>query len=284
MAYTVRLDRFEGPLDLLLQLIERQEIDIHDIPIARITEQYLEHLEAMRRLDLEVTSEFVVLAAQLIEIKARMLLPPEPRAQEEEAAEEPDPREELVRRLLEYRRYKEAARYLSQLAEQHGGRYPRLAEAIEPLAGELSGLEGVTLEDLVRAFATVLAAARETPEVVVEPEEVTVAQQMDAILRLLAATAGPVTFRACFSGRATRLEVVVTFLALLELIRQGRVRVRQDRAFGEIVLYPAEGVRAEPAGGEERGGRRGAGAERENGGETGAAPAAEEAAPGGTPA
>ena len=80
MAYTVRLDRFEGPLDLLLQLIERQEIDIHDIPIARITEQYLEHLEAMRRLDLEVTSEFVVLAAQLIEIKARMLLPPEPRA------------------------------------------------------------------------------------------------------------------------------------------------------------------------------------------------------------
>lgn len=239
MGYTVRLDSFEGPLDLLLQLIEKQEIDIHDIPIAQITEQYLAHLEEMRRLDLDVTSEFVVLAAQLIDIKARMLLPPDPQPGEGEE-EEADPREELVRRLLEYRQYKEAARYLAELAEAHGGRYPRLREAVEPLAGELRGLENVTLDDLVRAFAAVLESVRETP-VVVRPEQVTVAERMEAILQLLAATDGPVTFRACFSGQATRMEIVVTFLALLELIRQGKVRVRQERAFGEIVLYPGEG-------------------------------------------
>ncbi|HEY8488437.1 MAG TPA: segregation/condensation protein A [Thermaerobacter sp.] len=251
MAYTVRLDQFEGPLDLLLQLIEKQEIDIHDIPIARITEQYLAHLEAMRQLDLEVTSEFVVLAAQLIDIKARMLLPPEPRPGEDEEPAEEDPREELVRRLLEYRQYKEAARYLSQLAERYGGRYPRLAEAVAPLAGELQGLEGLTLDDLVQAFARILAAVRESPEVVVEPEEVTVAQQMEAIMGLITATRGPVTFRACFSGRARRIEVVVTFLALLELIRLGRVRVRQDRAFGEIVLYPGPATAAGSTGAED---------------------------------
>ncbi|ADU51246.1 chromosome segregation and condensation protein ScpA [Thermaerobacter marianensis DSM 12885] len=285
MAYTVRLDQFEGPLDLLLQLIEKQEIDIHDIPIARITEQYLEHLEAMRRLDLEVTSEFVVLAAQLIDIKARMLLPPEPREDDATAEEEADPREELVRRLLEYRQYKEAARYLSELAEQYGGRYPRLADAMAPLAGELQGLEGVTLDDLVRAFATVLAAVRETPEVVVEPEAITVAQQMDAILGLLAATRGPVTFRACFSGRATRMEVVVTFLALLELIRQGRVRVRQDRTFGEIVLYPGDGGRAPARSGPENGADPGADREAPPGAERGAGPDDPAAgAAGGTPA
>ncbi|GAB6875975.1 segregation and condensation protein A [Thermaerobacter litoralis] len=251
MAYTVRLDQFEGPLDLLLQLIEKQEIDIHDIPIARITEQYLAHLEAMRQLDLEVTSEFVVLAAQLIDIKARMLLPPEPRPGEDEEPAEEDPREELVRRLLEYRQYKEAARYLSQLAERYGGRYPRLVEAVAPLAGELQGLEGLTLDDLVQAFARILAAVRESPEVVVEPEEVTVAQQMEAIMGLITATRGPVTFRACFSGRARRIEVVVTFLALLELIRLGRVRVRQDRAFGEIVLYPGPAAAAGSTGAED---------------------------------
>ena len=247
MAYTVRLEQFEGPLDLLLQLIEKQEIDIHDIPIAKITEQYLAHLEQMRRMDLDVTSEFIVLAAQLIDIKARMLLPPEPDPEAEEP-EEPDPREALVRRLLEYRQFKEAARYLSELAETYGGRYPRLVEAVAPLAGDLKGLEGVTLDDLVRAFATILAALRETPEVVVRPEEVTVPEKMEAILGLLAATSGPVTFRACFSGQASRMEVVVTFLALLELIRLGRVRVRQDRTFGEIVLYRPDDAPA-PGGG-----------------------------------
>lgn len=253
---TVRLQNFEGPLDLLLYLIRREEVSIYDIPIARITEQYLAYLEDLPALELDRAADFLVMAATLLHIKARMLLPRPPRAdpgaEEEAAAEAEDPRAALVRQLEAYQRYKELAAELARLEAEAAHSYPR---GWHPPAGRgPAPLAGVGLADLVAAFRRLLErreAWREVPR-----EAVRLGDRLRAIRDALAARPEGVRFEELFPDGASRLEVVVTFLALLELIRQRHVTARQERPFGSILIVPAPPPAPAPAAGGAAGGNR----------------------------
>lgn len=231
-GWPVSLPLFEGPLDLLLHLIQRDQIDIYDIPIARITAQYLEYLAVIEELRPEVAGDFLVMAATLLEIKSRLLLPqPErPAAEEEE-----DPRAALVAQLLEYRRYKAAAAELQDRLTAQVGVFARPPEEGGPevfLDGEPSAL------DLYAALERVLAEAEATPEpgAIARPA-VTIKMKMAELLsRLARAGETGLRFADLFNRPLWRLEVVVTFLALLELVKLHRARVRQRNTFGEIVI------------------------------------------------
>ncbi len=235
---------FEGPLDLLLYLIERDEIDIFDIPIEHITSQYLEYLATLESLNIEVAGEFLVMAAQLLEIKSRMLLPQPERPQDDEE-EVGDPRAALVARLIEYRRYKAVADELRARAEVQRYIFSRR----EVVNGNGNGhhdhpylmLNDVSTFDLWAAFQTVLSRAAEAPTdgEVVRPR-FTVGQKVAAIVSRLRWAKEGMRFVDLFDAGATRLELIVTFLALLELIRLRRVRVAQPQLFGEIRVYPAD--------------------------------------------
>ncbi|HCJ10417.1 MAG TPA: chromosome segregation protein ScpA [Clostridiales bacterium] len=265
-GYRVRLDVFEGPLDLLLHLIKREEMDIYDIPIARITAQYLEYIEGLVVLDLDLASEFLLMAATLMDIKSRMLLPrpaPDRFLTEEDLT---DPREELVVRLLEYKRYKEAAESLRARAEEAGRRHSRFGGPGGPLplpgpeggragSGALlrpagaSGPEGdaegtgVTLADLVRGLQSVLRELEDGPAVEVGRETVTVEEKVAEMTSLLLeAGEGGLDFIGLLRRARTRLEAVVAFLALLELHRRGLVRLRQERPFGPITVWARPGL------------------------------------------
>lgn len=231
---TVKLERFEGPLDLLLHLIKRDEIDIFDIPIARITKQYLAYLELMRQLDLEVSGDFLVMAATLMRIKAKMLLPL-PASNEEE--DEGDPREELVQRLLEYRQFKEAA---EQLKDKEGFRRLLHARGIVPTeddAGPLP-LAKVSLFDLLGALNRVLSRRpTDVPVYSVQTEGYDVEDKMSLIARTVAEE-GRLLFSTLMLHARVRMEIIVSFMALLELIKLGQVIIEQDEAFGEIVILP----------------------------------------------
>lgn len=245
MAYVVRLEIFEGPLDLLMHLIEKNQVDIYDIPIAQITAQYLEYLETLEKLDLEVASEFLVMAARLLAIKAAMLLPRPNRPEEEarEEMEEEDPRQELVQRLLEYKKFKEAAHYLQRLQREEERYWARSnnREMYEPFFQEENLLAGVTLFSLVDALRQVLqrivdeGGAEEGITLV--RDEVTVRDKMREIMARLFLKPEGLPFTDLFAGQTKRSEVVVTFLALLELIKMGRVRAYQEGIFAPIILY-----------------------------------------------
>lgn len=232
-GYKVELDIFEGPLDLLLYLIKRDEIDIYNIPIELVTKQYLEYLELMRMLDINIAGEFLVMAATLIYIKSKMLLPPEERPQEEEE-EEHDPRLDLVRQLLEYKKFKDAAGYLHEkekLQEQIFTRHT----SIDIVKTPEMFLEDVGIFDLIGAFKQALQKVETVgwPDVV--EEEFTVRDKVNEIRELLKQNS---TFNLTdfFDRMKSRAEVVVTFLALLELMRLKFVRVTQKVLFGEIVV------------------------------------------------
>jgi segregation and condensation protein A len=232
--YKVKLEVFEGPLDLLLYLIKRDEIDIYDIPIGHITKQYLEFMELFKMLDLDVAGEFVVMAANLIYIKSRSLLPANVQPPEEETDEE-DPRWELVRQLLEYKKFKEAAGHLHQREMEREGVFPRIApsakEAVERPLGEVS------VFDLINAFNKILKRLDDKKEDLREifEENYTVADKIDLILKMTAPGVN-LKFTELFSGAASRSEVVITFLAVLELIRLKQLRCVQPEAFGEIEI------------------------------------------------
>lgn len=232
-SYHVRLETFTGPLDLLLHLIKKNEINIYDIPIALITQQYLEYLTVMKTLNLAVAGEFLVMAATLIQIKSRMLLPADDELADDEDG--PDPRAELVRRLLEYKCFKEAA---GQLADQERiwremfTREPGPAE--RPAVEELP-LEQLTVFDLVDALQGVLARLPGDRCIEIMPDNFTVQDRMNAILEALE-NEESVTFLSLFEGGVHRLVIIVTFLALLELIRIKLIRVFQGEAFGPIRL------------------------------------------------
>jgi len=237
-SYEVRLSAFEGPLDLLLHLIRENQVNICDIPIARITEQYLEYISFMESLDLSLAGDFLEMAATLIRIKAQMLLPQTP----EEGEEEADPREQLVRKLVEYRKFKEAAASLARSEEERRDHFahdadPRAyADLAEDGVETDEFLRDVTLFDLVDALREVLARIPMKIDVhTVGVEQVTVEERM-AWIRTTVGGRGTVTFRALFEGVPTRAQVVATFIALLELIRLGAIAAAQDRAFGEIVV------------------------------------------------
>ena len=229
--YQVRLEAFEGPMELLLHLIQVNKIDIYDIPIAALTEQYMAYLAEMRRFDIEVASEFLVMAATLLLIKSRMLLPKTPKETEED--EEIDPREELVRRIVEYQRYKKVSLEMAERAEEES-RFVGRAPAELPV--RLAPLQGLSVNDLWEAFRRVLEVKRELtiPEVIVAHEEYRVEDQMQMIVeRLLASEDGATDFEDLFLT-GTRDELVATFLALLELIRRRIIVVRQPMLFGPI--------------------------------------------------
>ena len=233
-SVTVKLERFEGPLDLLLHLIKRDEVDIFDIPIAHITHQYLTYLDLMRQLDLEVSGEFLVMAATLMRIKAKMLLPlPASNAEEDEG----DPREELVQRLLEYRQFKEAS---EQLKDKEGFRrllHARGIVATEDDAGPLP-LAKVSLFDLLAALNRVLARRpSEAPVYSVQTEGFDVEDKMSLIARTVAEE-GRLLFSTLMLHARARMEIIVSFMALLELIKLGRVIIEQEEAFADIVILP----------------------------------------------
>ncbi|MBI5832450.1 MAG: segregation/condensation protein A [Armatimonadetes bacterium] len=234
-GYVVDLEAFSGPLDLLLSLIRREQVDVFDIPIAQITDQYLAALVGMHDNRVTVTGEFMVMAATLMQIKARMLLPRPPVAEGEEPPE--DPRAELVRMLLDYEAFREAARLLDDLAQQRSRMVQVPGEEVDTGPRDL---KPVNVTALFEAFERVLkrSVPPEVPRV--REQEFTVAQQA---VRLLTLTAlGAVSFEQVFTGRPSRLEVVVTFMAVLDLVRGGRLVAEQSRVFGEIVLRRPQGA------------------------------------------
>lgn len=231
MSTSVKLEVFEGPLDLLLHLIKKNEVSIADIPIATITEQYLATLELMQSLNLDVAGEFLVMAATLIHIKSRMLLPP---GEEEDDEEEGgDPREELARRLLEYQRFKEAAEELEQREILKRDVFIRRPEVPDEI--EAGGFEGVSLFDLISALRQVLERFPEERFHEVTLERISVREKMSFLLDDLRRR-GKVVFQSLFEAAASRLEIIVTFLAMLELVKIRAVRVGQEARDGPIVI------------------------------------------------
>lgn len=234
MDTSVKLEIFEGPLDLLLHLIKKNEVSITDIPIATITEQYLATLEVMQSLSLDVAGEFLVMAATLVHIKSRTLLPPE--EEEVEDDEEGDPKEELVRRLLEYQRFKEAAQSLESQEILRRDVFTRPSEA--PEAAEAVEFERLSLFDLISALRHVLEQLPEERIHEVVLERVSMREKMSLLLDDLHRK-GKVVFQSMFEAATSRMEVVVTFLAMLELIKIRAVRVWQEERLGPILIEMA---------------------------------------------
>ena len=241
-AYQVKLDAFEGPLDLLLHLIRRNELNIYDIPIALITEQYLGYITLMQDLNLDVAGEFLVMASTLIHIKSRTLLPrPEPT--QEEGVEE-DPREALVRRLLEHQKYKAAAELLHERETLRSAQFMRPDERVAEAAGEEYEPElEVDLFSLLAAFKGVLERASRRPVVVLPPSQISIEDRIKQVMERLSETEA-CGFEDLFSdGDGSRPFLIVTFLALLEMIRLKLIRVFQSGGTGPIRVYK----RARPA-------------------------------------
>ncbi|MBI1920410.1 MAG: segregation/condensation protein A [Geobacter sp.] len=231
--YNVRLDTFEGPLDLLLHLIRKSEIDIYNIPISEITRQYLEYVNIMKELNLDVAGEFLVMASTLIQIKSRMLLPSLV-AEEEGEEEDEDPRAELVRRLLEYQKYKEAGQELDcrELLEREI--FARKFESEELKAFQIEEeIVEVGMFELVGAFQRLLARAPKETFHEVESVPLSLAERINEILTLIAGRES-VPFDELFADQLTREYIIVTFLAILELCRLKTIRVVQAARFGTI--------------------------------------------------
>jgi segregation and condensation protein A len=238
--YNVSLDVYSGPLELLLYLIKRDEVDIHDIPIARITHQYLQHVELIRRIDINLAGDFLVMAATLMEIKSRMLIPrPPPDPNDPAAAAGPngvedwsDPRAELVKHLLAYKEFKDAADHLQRRARTEALRYPRAVrrpEGIAPL--EIQDLDLFALIDAFNAIMTSVGHSAYGHEVVYDDTPISL-HQADILDRL--ARDGGMTLQAMFVGRTGKSEMIGLFLAMLELIRQKKIAVEQSQPLGDV--------------------------------------------------
>jgi len=239
MDVTIKLEGFEGPLDLLLHLIEQSELDVCDVPIARITDQYMAYLSAMREWELEIASEFLVMAATLLAIKSRMLLPrtdpEEAGAQDEEDAV--DPREELVERLLEYKKYKQLAEVLREFESRRSLVYTRPPADLSAYAQDENPVGNLTVDDLFQAFVEVLSNRRDEPPLTrIVREEISVGDRMEELLSLLSENGGTIRFSLLHRCNATREQIVTTFLALLELMKTKQVICRQEKLFDEILI------------------------------------------------
>lgn len=236
----VHLDQYDGPLDLLLDLIRKQQIDIRDIPIATITSQYLEFLEKARELDLDLSAEFVFMAATLIHIKSRMLLPVDPALRRDGDTEE-DPREELVQKLLEHERFKNAAEMLQQkrIIEENVWSNPQMKQFMAE--DEDPGL-AVNLFDLVKAFGEVLERIKARPVYEVQDEEVSVSDMVSHVRALLEQSRRdkPVFILQVMEQQRSRRAMICLFLAVLEMVKQQAVQILQKDLFGEIALAKGE--------------------------------------------
>ncbi len=236
--YKVKLEIFEGPLDLLLYLIKKDELDIYEISLERITRQYLEYLQAFKELNIDVAGEFVVMAANLIYLKSRSLLPVDQQPPEEDA-EEDDPRWDLIRQLIEYKKFKEAAAQLQVRQLEQERIFVREPNGMEPVLAAPLRLGEVGIFQLINAFQTVLKRldARENLQEIFG-EHYTVSDKIEWILQRVG-DGVPLRFSELFATMASRVEIVVTFLALLELIRLHQVSARQTDPFDEIEIAAA---------------------------------------------
>ncbi|MEK6629367.1 MAG: segregation/condensation protein A, partial [Acidobacteriota bacterium] len=233
-AYTVTLQHFSGPLDLLIHLIKKNEVNIYDIPIARITAQYLQYIELMEELNLDLAGEYLVMAATLIHIKSRMLLPRPDPSQEDENE---DPRDALVNRLLEYQKYRAAANLLHERETLRSAQWQRPDERVAEMAGEEYEPEvEVDLFSLMAAFKAVLDRARLRPRIPLPAEQMSIEERIEQLLSRLSETEA-CGFEDLFEDVDSRPALIVTFLALLELIRLKLVRVFQQGDFGAIRVY-----------------------------------------------
>jgi len=237
--YKIQIPMYEGPLDLLLDLIKKQEMNIHDIPIAKITTQYLNYLHKLEELDVDVSAEFIYMAATLIYIKSKMLLPPDPLASEEEQAG--DPRAELVQRLVEHEKFKNAAQLLYQKQQIEENVWSKPDKSLyndEGTEGELV----VSLVDLVKVFQQVLERRKETARIELRHEEFTVAQMIAQLrAQILASEDNSVNLIRFFEACPSRHAMIVAFLAVLEMVKLQAVGMAQERQFGEILLKKGKG-------------------------------------------
>jgi segregation and condensation protein A len=243
MKVTYKLEAFEGPLDLLLHLIDKNELDIYNIPVKEITDQYLEYVQAMHELELEVTSEFLVMAATLLSIKSKMLLPKPPVIEYDDSLydldNELDPRAELVQKLIEYRKYKSIADLLRDKEVERSLVYTREPEDLSPFLPVVqeNPVLGLDVGDLLIAFQRTLRkmVSRNTVSKI-RRDEISVKDRMKEILHLLGEKSGKLLFSKLFDYEMTREEVVVTFLALLELMKMKKVVCYQSSLFEDIVI------------------------------------------------
>jgi len=232
-APPVKLEAYEGPLDLLLDLIRKQQINIYDIPIAKITQQYLDYLRLLEEMNIDVAGEFILMAATLIYIKSRMLLPPDPNAPPEE---EGDPRTELVQRLLEHEQFKNAAQMLQskRIVEDATWSQPGIGEFVE--AEDEPGLT-VSAFDLISVFREILERAKKRPQMEIRREEVTVAQMIQHVRETLLASSRPVPLDLLMAGYLSRQALIALFLALLEMVRLRAILLRQKELFAPIMVH-----------------------------------------------
>ena len=244
-APRITLPAFEGPLDLLLFLIRRDKIDIHDLQIAPITRQYMEYIELMRELNLDVAGEFMVMAATLIHIKSKLLVPIEP-TEAEGDEEQVDPREELVQRLLEFQRYKEAAGILHQQAQIRAATWTRPDTVLPRFDDAGEEMLEAGLFDLVSAFKELLERRKALLAHEVESAGKTLEEAMQDLLALVP-EGGSLDFIELFAAQQTKADMIVTFLALLELVRLKRIKVYQRGVFGAIRVFRPVGPDAAPA-------------------------------------
>jgi segregation and condensation protein A len=230
--YKVKIEAFEGPLDLLLFLIRKEEVSIYDIPIARITEQYLDYLRAMQELDIGVAGEFLVMAATLIQIKSQMLLPRDPTTEGEETE---DPRAELVYQLLEHQKFKAAANVLHQRSTIESAAYARAVVETDKSNPEVAA----TVFQLFEVFREVLNRQRAITEIEIARDEMTMAEKITEI-KLMLGEAGKVSARALFERAHSKRELVLIFLAVLELVKELEIRLAQSEMFGDIIITRRE--------------------------------------------
>jgi segregation and condensation protein A len=251
--YNVRFEIFEGPLDLLLYLVKREEVDIYEIDLAGLATQFLEYVELMRELDLEIAGEFLVMAATLMYIKSRELLPLDQQVQPEGEEDGEDPRWELIRQLVEYKKFKDAAAQLQVFEARQEQVYPRLPPKIE-MEAEPPPKPDVSIFDLLNAVNNILKRINQRDDLRdIFEDKWTVSEKLELIARLLSQRAR-IRFSELFEGVTSRTEVVVTFLALLELIRLKHITAAQPEAFGEIEIVrvarpaaPLPDISPEPA-------------------------------------
>lgn len=233
----MKLEAYEGPLDLLLDLIRKQKVNIYDIPIARITRQYLDYLRLMEELNIDVAGEFVLMAATLIYIKSRMLLPPDPTAPAEE--QEEDPRAELVQRLLEHEQFKNAAEMLKskRTVEEATWSRPGIDEFTE--VEDEPGL-AVSVFDLISVFREILERAKKRPQIHVRREQVTVREMLEHVKQVMRGRSGPVSIEDLAAGYVWRQALIALLLALLELVRLRAIHLRQDELFAPITAVKSK--------------------------------------------
>ncbi|MGC8829033.1 MAG: segregation and condensation protein A [Verrucomicrobiia bacterium] len=238
MDYKVKFEVFEGPLDLLLYLIKKEEVDIYEVNLTKLATQFIEYLELMRMLDLDIAGEFIVMAATLMYIKSRELLPKDQQVKADQEEDEDDPRWELIKQLIEYKKFKDAAAKLQRLEIEQENIYPRLGIRAEIEAAPLKRQEA-SIFDLLSALNNIIKRLTASPEFrEIEEDRFTVSDKIEYILKVISEKES-VKFSTLFQDNTSRAEIIATFLALLELIRLKQVIACQREDFGEIEIYRA---------------------------------------------